>query len=128
MLAEPDIDIMTNADGQLQVALRGFDTLNPRTGGLDSGTAEDVACWMIDSDHDGHSFFARRVHFPNAANDPQVKRIKRALGRGIDRLRWDATFSTKSAPFPPPKTGQIAVKIITDTGIEMTVPRKHETD
>jgi len=124
MLAEPDLNITTDPDGQLHVELRGFDTFNPRTGGLDSGTAEDVACWMIDTDHDGHSFFARRIHFPNAANDRQVKRLKKALGRGIDQLRWDATFSTKSAPFPPPTTGQIAVKIITETGIEMTVTRE----
>ena len=123
MLAEPDLGITTNSEGQLQVELRGFDTFNPRTGGLDSGTAQDVACWMIDTDHDGHSFFARAIHFPNAANDRQVKRLKKALGRGIDQLRWDATFSTKSAPFPPPKTGQIAIKIITETGIEMTVTR-----
>ena len=124
MLAEPDLKITTDSKSQIQVELRGFDTFNPRTGGLDSGTAEDVACWMIDTDHDGHSFFARRIHFPNAANDRQVKRLKKALGAGIDQLRWDATFSTKSAPFPPPKTGTIAIKIITDTGIEMTVTRE----
>ncbi|MDE0139497.1 MAG: hypothetical protein OXM57_05135 [bacterium] len=124
MLAEPDLEITTNPDGQLQVELRGFDTFNPRTGGLNSGTASDVACWMIDTDHDGHSFFARRIHFPNAANDRQIKRLRKALGRGIDQLRWDATFSTKSAPFPPPKNGQIAVKIITETGIEQTVTRQ----
>ena len=124
MLAEPDVAITTDSDGQLQVELLGFDTFNPRTGGLDSGTAKDVACWMIDTDHDGQSFFARRIHFPNAANDRQVKRLKKALGRGIDQLRWDATFSTKSAPFSPPKSGQIAIKIITETGIEMTVTRR----
>ena len=123
MLAEPDLGITTGSDDQIQVELRGFDTFNPRTGGLDSGTASDVACWMIDTDHDGHSFFARRIHFPNAANDRQVKRLKKALGRGIDQLRWDATFSTKSAPFPLPKSGKIAIKIITETGIEMTVTR-----
>ena len=123
MLAEPDLKITTDSNDRIQVELRGFDTFNPRTGGLDSGTAQDVACWMIDTDHDGHSFFARRIHFPNAANDRQVKRLKKALGRGIDQLRWDATFSTKSAPFPPPETGYIAIKIITETGIEMTVTR-----
>ena len=110
MLAEPDLVITTGSDGQIQVELRGFDTFNPRTGGLDSGTASDVACWMIDTDHDGHSFFARRIHFPNAANDRQVKRLKKALGRGIDQLRWDATFSTKSAPFPLPKSGKMPSK------------------
>ena len=124
MLAEPDLAITTESDSRFQVELLGFDTFNPRTGSLDSGTAQDVACWMIDTDHNGDSFFARRIHFPNAADDRQVKRLKRALGRGIDQLRWDATFSTTSAPFPPPKSGQIAVKIITETGIEMTVTRE----
>ncbi len=123
MLGEPDLDITTDRDGQVQVEVRGFDTFNPRTGGLDSGDARDVACWMIDTDHDGLSFFARRIHFPNAEGDRQVKRLKKTLGRGIDRLRWDAAFSVHSAPFPPPQTGRIAVKIITETGIEMTVTR-----
>ena len=123
MLGEPDLEITTGPDGRLQVEVRGFDTFNPRTGGLDSGAAGDIACWMIDTDHDGLSFFARRIHFPNAEKDRQVKRLKKALGRGIDRLRWDAAFSTRSAPFPFPETGRIAVKIITDTGIEMTVTR-----
>ena len=103
MLAEPDLAITTHPDGQLQVELLGFDTFNPRTGAPDSGTAQDVACWMIDTDHDGLSFFARRIHFPNATNDRQVKRLKKALGRGIHQLHWNATFSTKSAPFPPPQ-------------------------
>ena len=75
---------------------------------------------MIDTDHDGRSFFARRIHFPNAANDRQVKRLKKALGRGIDQLRWDATFSTKSARVPAPQSpARSPVKIITETGIEM---------
>ena len=32
MLAEPDLKITTDADGQIQIELRGFDTFNPRTG------------------------------------------------------------------------------------------------
>ncbi len=121
MLGEPDLEIITDPDGQLQVEVLGFDTFNPRTGGLDSGSARDIACWMIDTDHDDLSFYARRIHFPNAHNDRQVKRLEKALGRGIDRLRWDAAFSNRSALFPPPESGKIAVKIITETGIEMTV-------
>ena len=123
MLGEPDLAINQDEDGQWQVEVRGFDTFNPRTGGVDGGKDSDIACWMIDTDHDERSFFARRIHFPNAQSDRQVKRLRRALGQGLDQLKWEAAFSTKSAPFPTPQTGKIAVKIITETGIEMTVTR-----
>lgn len=53
----------------VQMELRGFDTFKPRTRGRDSGTTKDVVCWMIDTNHDGRSFFARHIHFPNAADD-----------------------------------------------------------
>ncbi|MYH55810.1 MAG: hypothetical protein F4135_06690, partial [Acidimicrobiia bacterium] len=123
MLGEPDLAINQDEDGQWQVEVLGFDTFNPRTGGVDGGKDSDIACWMIDTDHDERSFFARRIHFPNAQSDRQVKRLRRALGQGLDQLKWDAAFSNKSALIPTPQTRKIAEKIITETGIEMTVTR-----
>lgn len=76
---------------------------------------------MVDIDHDGISFFARRIHFPGADNDRQIERLRRTLGRMVDQLSWDATLSNRSAPFSLPETGKVAVKIITTTGAEMSV-------
>ena len=49
--------------------------------------AADVACWMLDTAYDGTSFFARRIHFPNAQDDRQLKRLRVQRGRRLDQLR-----------------------------------------
>lgn len=121
MMGQPDVEVEMLADGQMCVELLGYDTYNPATGNVSSGKPDDVACWMVDTDHDGISFFARRLHFPGAHNDRQIKRLQRALGKTIDKLSWDAALSNRSAPFDPPKSGKVAVKIITTTGAEMSV-------
>lgn len=121
MVGQPDVEVENLADGQMCVELLGYDTYNPATGNVSSGKPDDVACWMVDTDHDGISFFARRLHFPGAHNDRQIKRLQRALGKTIDKLSWDAALSNRSSPFDPPQSGKIAVKIITTTGAEMSV-------
>ena len=121
MVGQPDVEVEILPDGQMCVELLGYDTYNPATGNVSSGKPDDVACWMVDTDHDGISFFARRIHFPGAQNDRQIKRLQKALGPTVDKLSWDATLSNRSAPFDPPETGRIAVKIITTTGAEMSV-------
>ncbi len=128
MVGQPDIEIYEEPGGQVSVKLFGYDTYNPATGQLTAGSAEtDVACWMIDTEYDSASFFARRIHFPGANNDKQMKRLYKALGRTLHKLRWNRALSLRSAPFPKPppgvagQPGQIAVKIITATGNEMSV-------
>ena len=69
-----------------------------------------------DTAYDGTSFFARRIHFPNAHDDRQIKKLRAQLGRSLDKIRWDAALSIQSAPFPKPPEGRIAIKIITTTG------------
>ena len=121
MVGQPDVELEMLPDGQMCVELLGYDTYNPATGNVSSGKPDDVACWMVDTDHDGISFFARRLHFPGAQDDRQIKRLQKALGRTMDKLSWEAALSHCSAPFDPPTTGRIAVKIITTTGAEMSV-------
>ena len=119
MIGQPEVSIAHHDDGHSSVKLLGYDTYDPRTGNVNSGGPEDVACWMIDTDYDRTSFFARRLHFPGAANDRQVKKLKREIGPVLDEIAWDAAFSTESAPFNAPSTGVIAVKIVTTTGADM---------
>ena len=103
------------------VEIAGYNTYDPCTGNTGVGRAGDVDCWMIDTDYDGESFYARDVHFPSVGatwSDRQAKNIERLLGSRIDSQRWERFASLKSAPFSS-KTGKIAVKIITTTGDEM---------
>ena len=121
ILGQPDIRIHDEPDGQVSVELLGYDTYDPATGGTKPGGPSDVACWMLDTAYDGTSFFARRIHFPDAQDDRQLKRLRAQLGRSLDQIRWNATLSVRSAPFERPPEAKIAIKIITTTGTEMSL-------
>ena len=123
VVAEPNIKIehVKNDPGKFTAEVAGYNTYDPRTGNTGVGTAEDVDCWMIDTEYDGESFYARDVHFPNVGTtwtERQMKNIEKLLGKDIDRDRWERFTSLKSAPFSS-STGRIAVKIVTTTGDEM---------
>jgi len=123
IIGEPDIEISSDPSGRITVEVKGYDTFDPATGNAAAGGPDDVACWMIDTDHDGESFFARRIHFPGASNDRQIKKLLKELGKNADNAELEALTAMRSAPFDPPERAQIAVKIITATGMEMTTIR-----
>ena len=120
IIGEPDIKIIDYPDDQIAIEVRGYDTFDPATGNASEGGPDDVACWMIDTDHDGENFFARRIHFPGADNDRQIKKLLAAIGKNADEVEREALTAMRSAPFTPPDRGRIAVKIVTATGMEMT--------
>ena len=124
VVGEPNIMVERaegGAPGKWTVEIVGYNTYDPCTGNTGVGKAGDVDCWMIDTDYDGESFYARDIHFPSVGatwSDRQAKNIEKLLGSRVDRQRWERFASLKSAPFSS-STGRIAVKIITTTGDEM---------
>lgn len=124
VVGEPNIRVERaegGAPGKWTVEIVGYNTYDPCTGNTGAGMAGDVDCWMIDTDYDGESFYARDIHFPSVGatwSDRQAKNIEKLLGSRVDRQRWERFASLKSAPFSS-STGRIAVKIITTTGDEM---------
>ena len=127
IIGEPDISVLDDyPDGQIAVEICGYDTFDPATGLAAEGGPDDVACWMLDTDHDGESFYARRIHFPGADNDRQIKKLLRELGKNAGHVEQEALTAMRSAPFAPPERGRIAVKIVTATGMEMTAVRSTE--
>ena len=77
----------------------------------------DVACWFIDTDYNGESFFVRQAYF-TGAEEPYDK-LKRSLRTEIDEAAWSALYATRSMPFDPPTTGRIAIKVINHYGDEV---------
>ena len=121
-VGEPDVTVEPiGNNGQLICKVNGYDTYDPRTGQLKIGGEDEIACWMLDTNYDGESFFAKRIHFPGAASDNQIKKFARELGSRIDQKLWTNTLSCTSAPFDRPETGQVAVRIITCTHTELTL-------
>lgn len=77
---------------------------------------------MVDTDHDGTAFFPRLVYVPGyKRGDSQIKRLLKTLGRDLDPDAEKALCGLTSQPFDAPQPpNNVAVKIITRVGTEMT--------
>jgi adenine-specific DNA-methyltransferase len=118
VFGEPDIAFDRDGAGNCIVRLRGVDIFDPNTGEVRSSgkVEEDVACWFIDTDYDGDSFFVRHAYFLGG-KDP-FEKLKAALKADIDEDAWSTLYQKESRPFPAPKSGRIAVKVINHYGVE----------
>jgi adenine-specific DNA-methyltransferase len=116
VFGEPDLEIRKK-NGQFVVEIMGVDVYDPTTGQIRSASTDDIACWFIDTDYNGESFFVRHAYF-TGAEEPYDK-LKRALRVDIDEAAWSSLYSTVSRPFDKPKSGKIAVKVINHYGDEV---------
>jgi adenine-specific DNA-methyltransferase len=108
---------MKSPGKKIVVEIKGLDIYDPTTGEVRSHSTDDIACWFIDTDYNGESFFVRHAYFTGA--DQPYDKLKRALRAEIDEAAWSALHSTVSRPFDPPKSGKIAVKVINHYGDEV---------
>lgn len=116
VFGEPDMDVKKK-DGKIVVTIKGLDVYDPTTGQIRSSSTDDIACWFIDTNYNGESFFVRHAYFTGA--DEPYEKLKRALRAEIDEAAWSALYTTKSRAFDSPKTGKIAVKVINHYGDEV---------
>ena len=118
VFGEPDIDIADEKD-TLRVTLKGVDVYDPTTGEIRSKSTDDIACWFIDTDYNGESFFVRHAYF--TGKDQPYDKLKRALRAEINEDAWSSLYSTVSRPFTKPtgKQPRIAVKVINHYGDEV---------
>jgi adenine-specific DNA-methyltransferase len=118
VFGEPDVRITSEGvDGNLTVEIRGVDVYDPTTGQIRNSSTDDIACWFVDTNYNGESFFVRHAYFTGA--DEPYEKLKRALRADIDESAWSTLYSTISRPFAPPETGKIAVKVINHYGDEV---------
>lgn len=117
IFGEPDIDLIAQDDGQMCVKVLGVDVFKPQTGEVISDGADGIACWFIDTDYNEESFFVRHAYFLGA-NDP-YNSLKTTLKAEIDAEAWASLYNDTSRPFPKPKSGRIAVKVINHLGDEV---------
>jgi adenine-specific DNA-methyltransferase len=117
IFGEPDVDVHTTDDDQLQVQVLGIDIFDPKTGKVRSDDVDGIACWFVDTNYNGESFFVRHAYFLGA-NDP-YQQLKRTLKAEVDEEAWETLYGDTSRPFPKPDTGRIAVKIINHLGDEV---------
>ena len=117
IFGEPDIALLPESDGWMRVKVNGVDVFHPNTGEVRSDGAEGIACWFIDTDYNGESFFVRQAYFLGA-NDP-YSALKTTLKAEINEDAWATLNSDTSRPFAKPLSGRIAVKVINHLGDEV---------
>ncbi|MBI5648603.1 MAG: site-specific DNA-methyltransferase [Ignavibacteriae bacterium] len=117
VFGEPDVEVREDFDGRIIVEIKGMDVYDPSTGQIRNSSTDDIACWFIDTDYNGESFFVRHAYFTGA--DEPYDKLKRALRADIDEAAWTTLYSTISTPFTKPLSGKIAVKVINHYGDEV---------
>lgn len=116
VFGEPDVEIVPDGD-KFRVKILGVDVFKPQTGEVVSTNAGDIACWFVDTDYSGESFFVRQAYFPST--DIPYKALRTTLKAEIDEDAWDSLKETISRPFSRPSKGRIAVKVINHLGDEV---------
>ena len=101
-----------------QVEVKGLDIFRPDTMETDSIEAENLPCWMLDTDYNGMVFCASQVFFPKTgAWDNLQKSLKGDFNDSV----WEHLAGTVSEPFVLGEKRRIAVKVIDDRGNELMV-------
>jgi len=117
---EPEVKIKQNKD-EVIVEILGVDVYDPVKGEIrssGSGNLEhDIAVWFIDTNYSGEAFFVHHAYF--LGEDKPYERLRKALNADINESAWKELYSTVSRPFPKPKTGKVAVKVINHFGDEV---------
>ena len=116
IFGEPDVEVRRTEDEQVVVEVKGIDVFHPQSGEVRSDDTDGIACWFVDTEYNGESFFVRQAYFLGA-QDP-YKALKTTLKAEIDADAWATLNSAVSRPFDAPSTGRIAVKIINHLGDE----------
>ena len=122
LIGQPDVVLRQIKRGENQgmweVEVHGFDYYDTKTGQIVSGGAGQIALWMLDTDYDGRSLFARQVFFPMAGEKEGWSKLARNLKAEIDEELIEAYRGVVSLPFELGKHSRVAVKIVDDRGIE----------
>lgn len=117
---EPEVKITETKDGVIAEVI-GVDIYDPVKSEIRSSGSGDpqheIAAWFIDTNYSGEAFFITHAYFLGA--DKPYEKLKKALKADINEEIWEELYSTVSRPFPKPKTGKIAVKVINHFGDEV---------
>ncbi len=122
LIGQPDVTLRKiqrgEHRGKWEVEVYGFDYYNTKTGGIESGGADKIAIWLLDTDYDGRSLFPRQVFFPQAGESEGWAKLARNLKAEIDEDLIEAYRGTVSLPFDLDDHSRVAVKIVDDRGVE----------
>lgn len=120
-IGQPDVELIH--DGRTKdvykVRVNGFDYYDPKTGKVKSGSANNIAMWMLDEDYDGSCIEPEQIFFPLGGKSGGWHKLAKTLKAELDQEAIEQYAGNVSLPFKiKPGQKKVAVKIIDDRGIE----------
>jgi adenine-specific DNA-methyltransferase len=100
------------------VVIKGLDIFRPDTMETDEVKAENLPCWMLDSNYNGMVFMATQVFFPKTG---AWENLQKSLKGQFSDSVWEHLAGTVSEPFVLGDKKRIAVKAIDERGNELMV-------
>lgn len=108
---------------QYRVTIKGLDIFRPDTMETDEISAENLPCWMLDTDYNGMAFYATQVFFPKTS---AWDNLQKSLKGQFEESVWSHLAGTVSEPFLLGDKRRIAVKVIDERGNELMVVKGPE--
>jgi adenine-specific DNA-methyltransferase len=122
LIGQPDVDLICIDKGKdkskYKVKVKGFDYYDIKKAAVNSGNADQIAMWMLDTDYDGMCVEPKQVFFPMEGSNDGWGKLAKTLKAEIDQDLIEKYRGTESLPFEVKDNTLIAVKIVDDRGIE----------
>lgn len=106
-----------------RVVIKGLDIFRPDTMETDEVKAENLPCWMLDSNYNGMVFLATQVFFPKTG---AWENLQKSLKGQFSDSVWEHLAGTVSEPFVLGDKKRVAVKAIDERGNELMVVKTAE--
>jgi adenine-specific DNA-methyltransferase len=106
-----------------RVVIKGLDIFRPDTMETEEVKAENLPCWMLDSNYNGMVFMATQVFFPKTG---AWENLQKSLKGQFSDSVWEHLAGTVSEPFVLGDKKRIAVKAIDERGNELMVVKSAE--
>jgi len=121
LVGQPDVNLVKygNKKDCYRVQVDGFDYYDVKTGKVISGSDQNIAMWMLDTNYDPNKCIEpSQVFFPMGGRKGGWNKLAKTLKAEINQDLIENYAGNVSLPFIAPSYAQVAVKIIDDRGIE----------
>ncbi|WP_407400398.1 site-specific DNA-methyltransferase [Anaerovibrio sp.] len=120
LVGQPDVELIKDnrTKNRYKVVVHGFDYYDVKTGKITSGSTNNIAMWMLDTDYDGMCVEPEQVFFPMGGKKDGWNKLAKTLKAEINEELIDKFAGNESIWFNVDDGEKVAVKIIDDRGIE----------
>lgn len=87
-----------------ELSLFGLDIYDPTTGQIRSHSTDDIACWFVDTNYNGESFFVRHAYF--TGGDQPYEKTKTGVEGGDRRSGVECALPHPEPSLPGSRDGQ----------------------